>query len=499
MSGAVGYAELGREIGALVEEKRAAYGDSFGKSGEVMRILYPDGIGVDQYNDALTVVRILDKLFRIATDRDAMGESPYRDIAGYGILGARRVATAKALRDVVAEVKSATNPRDPDVGDHQTAERRLWAAIDEYADGANRRWAKASVERALQAYVSDATDLLVDEIRGMAEAMFGRQDPEAHPHDLLQRIGRDALAMAAARTAAGEGYGLLTFAGLRAINRKRCEAPKPHGFGHALNSWSVAEWSNAAAGEAGEACNIAKKLLRVRSDLPGNRATDSEESLREALAAEIADAVTYLDLLAASEGIDLGAAVARKFNEISARIGSHFQLHPMDGSAGEVVDAPIPYRVTPQDEPSKDDERVVLTRAHYDELEARAKANAAAPDDGIVRLNALAYTNLLTSAENAKRNAEREMAEVVRLTDRVRELTVANAALKEQVDPMKQSRLDAIMLDVRREEREFWADRFATCFPWPLSASSNGAGTFAESVIAALRTNNRRWPESKTP
>jgi hypothetical protein len=32
----------------------------------------------------------LDKLFRIATARDALGESPYRDIAGYGLLGAAR-------------------------------------------------------------------------------------------------------------------------------------------------------------------------------------------------------------------------------------------------------------------------------------------------------------------------------------------------------------------------------------------------------------------------
>jgi len=82
------YAELGEEIGRLVEEKQKAYGDSFGKSGAVMRILYPAGIKPDQMDDALCLVRILDKLFRIATDKDALGESPYRDIAGYALLGA---------------------------------------------------------------------------------------------------------------------------------------------------------------------------------------------------------------------------------------------------------------------------------------------------------------------------------------------------------------------------------------------------------------------------
>ena len=84
------YENIGAQIGKLVAEKQAAYGDSFGKSGDVLRILYPNGIKPDQYDDALAVVRIVDKLFRIANSKDAFGESPYRDIAGYGILGAAK-------------------------------------------------------------------------------------------------------------------------------------------------------------------------------------------------------------------------------------------------------------------------------------------------------------------------------------------------------------------------------------------------------------------------
>jgi hypothetical protein len=87
----VSYEELGAEIGRLVEEKQAAYGDSFGRSGEVIRAFYPTGIPPEKLDDALGVIRIVDKLFRIATDRDALGESPWRDIAGYGLLGAARV------------------------------------------------------------------------------------------------------------------------------------------------------------------------------------------------------------------------------------------------------------------------------------------------------------------------------------------------------------------------------------------------------------------------
>lgn len=84
------YELLGFDIGAMVAKKQKAYGDSFSRSGDILRILYPSGIAPEQFDDALCVVRIVDKLFRIATDRDALGESPYRYIAGYGMLGAMR-------------------------------------------------------------------------------------------------------------------------------------------------------------------------------------------------------------------------------------------------------------------------------------------------------------------------------------------------------------------------------------------------------------------------
>ena len=59
--------------------------------GILLRALYPDGIPLGKLDDALTVVRVVDKLFRIATARDALGESPWRDIAGYALLAVKRV------------------------------------------------------------------------------------------------------------------------------------------------------------------------------------------------------------------------------------------------------------------------------------------------------------------------------------------------------------------------------------------------------------------------
>ena len=81
------FIDIANEIGELVQEKNKAYGDSFAKSQQIIKILYPDGVRSAQYMDMLAITRVIDKLFRIATKKDAFGESPWRDICGYAILG----------------------------------------------------------------------------------------------------------------------------------------------------------------------------------------------------------------------------------------------------------------------------------------------------------------------------------------------------------------------------------------------------------------------------
>ncbi len=88
--GLSGFQEIGTAVGKLVQEKNKAYGDAFLRVGEVLRILYPEGISLDQYDDMLAITRVLDKLFRIATDKDAFGETPWQDVCGYAILSIAR-------------------------------------------------------------------------------------------------------------------------------------------------------------------------------------------------------------------------------------------------------------------------------------------------------------------------------------------------------------------------------------------------------------------------
>lgn len=77
---------------------------------------------------------------------------------------------------------------------------------------------------------------------------------------------------------------------------------------------------NELAGEVGEACNVIKKLERERYGIRGSRDTI------EHLAEELADVIICVDLIAASMGIDLNAAVIQKFNATSEKYGlkTHF-------------------------------------------------------------------------------------------------------------------------------------------------------------------------------
>lgn len=81
------------------------------------------------------------------------------------------------------------------------------------------------------------------------------------------------------------------------------------------NQITAAYRGNELAGEVGEACNVIKKLERERMGIRGSRASVAE------LADILADVLICADLIALHYGIDLEAAVARKFNATSEKVG----------------------------------------------------------------------------------------------------------------------------------------------------------------------------------
>lgn len=123
----------------------------------------------------------------------------------------------------------------------------------------------------------------------------------------------------------GPPIGGLTLAAVSAVNRQRCDHWHP-GFPDD-GVWLGSDWSNAMAGEAGEACNIVKKLRRLDTGFaaggdsaPPDPAT-AREWLMAKLAKEIGDVYLYLDLLAQFYGLDLAQCVVHAFNEVSVRQG----------------------------------------------------------------------------------------------------------------------------------------------------------------------------------
>lgn len=86
MSRSIRYKKIANQIANLVCDKQVAYGDSFGKSGEILKLFYPNGVKPESYRDMLSMIRVIDKLMRIATDKHAFEESPWLDICGYALL-----------------------------------------------------------------------------------------------------------------------------------------------------------------------------------------------------------------------------------------------------------------------------------------------------------------------------------------------------------------------------------------------------------------------------
>lgn len=105
----------------------------------------------------------------------------------------------------------------------------------------------------------------------------------------------------------------LTFDAFRAANKARCIKWHPEG----IASWSPSDWLTAVTGELGELASLLKMRNRERDGLPGNKFSPTDKQVAD----EIADVLTYLDLLAEVLGVNLGKAAAEKFNEISERVG----------------------------------------------------------------------------------------------------------------------------------------------------------------------------------
>ena len=108
----------------------------------------------------------------------------------------------------------------------------------------------------------------------------------------------------------------LSFADLRVVNVTRCE----RWHGPESEPWSLADWSNALCGEAGELANVIKKIRRQETGAV-NQGDPEMGALKAMAGLELADVVIYADLLAKQLGVDLASVVKAKFNKVSEKYG----------------------------------------------------------------------------------------------------------------------------------------------------------------------------------
>jgi len=99
----------------------------------------------------------------------------------------------------------------------------------------------------------------------------------------------------------------VTFDEFQKLNTRRCREAFPGSY-----PWPIATWAWAVAGEAGELCNILKKVEHGDFTL---------EQVRKQVLDELADVVTYCDLAITRLNARTEDVIMHKFDEVSARVG----------------------------------------------------------------------------------------------------------------------------------------------------------------------------------
>lgn len=98
---------------------------------------------------------------------------------------------------------------------------------------------------------------------------------------------------------------MISFDELRQKNIDRC----PH-YGYTIEDKSPVEWFD----------RVWDEILELA------HAVESHDTTTKDVGKEIADVVTFCDLLATRYGLNLGDLILNKFNEVSERVGSDVKM-----------------------------------------------------------------------------------------------------------------------------------------------------------------------------
>lgn len=295
---ALGYPSISAMLAMLNERRECA--PEAGKIDEAM---------VERAAKALFEFKY--RSWAVATDTD---RAYYRDMAraaleAAGLAGGQVTPVLNVLvpRSAVEFVLSDDADPPDNIPETRAMRRDARAALRSALAGAAHPESAARQEAATDVDETAIEQAFADIRRVSANCAV--DDSEGDAVDLLdaEEVLRAALASRSSRAPS------LTLEAFRAANVARCVKWHPQG----IASWSPSDWLTAVTGELGELASLLKMRNRERDGLPGNKFSPSDKQIAD----ELADVYTYLDLLAAALGVDLGRAVVSKFNEVSERVG----------------------------------------------------------------------------------------------------------------------------------------------------------------------------------
>ncbi len=125
------FKEIAKEMGEFVTEKNKAYGNSFEECEKFLYMLFPVKIPIKHYGNILCIVRMFDKLKKIAADRDTFQENPFDDLVGIALRMSLNNKQSTGDLEQTEEFKKITDTVEEKEQEYGKIDQKIAVALEE--------------------------------------------------------------------------------------------------------------------------------------------------------------------------------------------------------------------------------------------------------------------------------------------------------------------------------------------------------------------------------